>query len=387
MSFLNTKLGRNDPCPCGATKQDGSFVKYKKCCLNKLKPEIPPEVIKHFMDLPNEPFEKGGFLTGRPFITELFNGKRMRAVANVIYQRPLTETFHIFLFRRLSEILSREWVEAQEQREYPHPIIQWYKEAQAMIAASENLLDVDTIRGVKLTGNMRSLLALAYDFYSLQHCGAPVLPKLLNRLRNEQQFQGARYEIAVAGLVCRAGFKIKWVQQDSGKHCEFVGTHKVTGDRAAFEVKSHHRDGVLGHGEGTFNAEYSRIKIIDHVKEAVSQAPDDEIPLIIFDDLNLPLTTGIKLNEKKWFKDVEEQLEKYGFLNMPEYKRCGALFITNFSWHFHFDVPPEQNELLTHFHLNGKYSLKPETILQYIDLAAKQYGYVPALQHELQILK
>ncbi|HCC22092.1 TPA: preprotein translocase subunit SecA, partial [Candidatus Uhrbacteria bacterium] len=25
------KIGRNDPCPCGATKDDGTPVKYKKC--------------------------------------------------------------------------------------------------------------------------------------------------------------------------------------------------------------------------------------------------------------------------------------------------------------------------------------------------------------------
>ncbi|PJE59784.1 MAG: preprotein translocase subunit SecA [Candidatus Portnoybacteria bacterium CG10_big_fil_rev_8_21_14_0_10_44_7] len=28
----NKKIGRNDPCPCGATKPDGTPVKFKKCC-------------------------------------------------------------------------------------------------------------------------------------------------------------------------------------------------------------------------------------------------------------------------------------------------------------------------------------------------------------------
>jgi len=26
-----TKIGRNDPCPCGAKKQDGRPIKYKHC--------------------------------------------------------------------------------------------------------------------------------------------------------------------------------------------------------------------------------------------------------------------------------------------------------------------------------------------------------------------
>ncbi|MFA7151669.1 MAG: hypothetical protein WC113_02045 [Candidatus Paceibacterota bacterium] len=29
------KIGRNDPCPCGAKKADGTHIKYKYCCLNK----------------------------------------------------------------------------------------------------------------------------------------------------------------------------------------------------------------------------------------------------------------------------------------------------------------------------------------------------------------
>jgi len=31
----SVKVGRNEPCPCGAKKLDGSFIKYKKCCGNK----------------------------------------------------------------------------------------------------------------------------------------------------------------------------------------------------------------------------------------------------------------------------------------------------------------------------------------------------------------
>lgn len=31
----DVKIGRNDPCPCGAKNSNGIPVKYKKCCLNK----------------------------------------------------------------------------------------------------------------------------------------------------------------------------------------------------------------------------------------------------------------------------------------------------------------------------------------------------------------
>lgn len=29
------KIGRNDPCPCGAVDAQGKALKYKKCCLLK----------------------------------------------------------------------------------------------------------------------------------------------------------------------------------------------------------------------------------------------------------------------------------------------------------------------------------------------------------------
>ncbi len=377
------KIGRNDPCPCGALRPDGSPMKYKKCCELKIPPVVPQEVLDYFKNyIPTpEPFEKGGFLTGRPFITEVFQGTRMRAVANRIWRRPMEETFHLFLLRRLSEILTQKWVETEEKKNEPHSLILWFREAQGHITASDEKSNISP-RSIKMTGNMRALLALAYDFYTLEHCSAPVSQKLLNRLRDEQQFQGARYEIAVAGLVCRSGFEITWLN-DAVKHGEFIGKHKVTGEKAVFEAKSHHRSGVLGKN-GRFDPEVAKTKIMVHVKEALEQTTGEDMPLVIFDDLNLPLTSGVPLNEKKWFKEIETHLQKYGFLDKSEYKRCAVLIVTNFSWHFHYDIPPEQNELVTHFHQNNKYSLRLDTILQYLDLAAKQYGFVPMLLHEFQ---
>lgn len=32
ISIIKSKVGRNDPCPCGARKYDGNRVIYKNCC-------------------------------------------------------------------------------------------------------------------------------------------------------------------------------------------------------------------------------------------------------------------------------------------------------------------------------------------------------------------
>lgn len=35
----NSKIGRNDPCPCGALDENGKPKKYKNCCMNSGKYE------------------------------------------------------------------------------------------------------------------------------------------------------------------------------------------------------------------------------------------------------------------------------------------------------------------------------------------------------------
>src|SRR5665213_1506174 len=132
------KVGRNDPCPCGALKPDGTHKKYKHCCIEKDRPSpIPDEVIQGLLAKakPPEPFEKGGFLVGRHFIDEIFQDTRVRAVGNTVYRRSLDETFHIFLFRRLSDILSREWFESEQKKSQAeqHYLVQWFNETQKII--------------------------------------------------------------------------------------------------------------------------------------------------------------------------------------------------------------------------------------------------------------
>jgi hypothetical protein len=381
------KFGRNDPCPCGSNK------KFKKCCMDRKynkfgKPIPPPEVLeaaRKFINLPKEPFEKGGFLTGRPFIDTVGNGHRFRAVGSRVYRRPINEMFHEFILSIFAEALDRNWLIQEERKseKNQHLILQWYREIDNKIKEHKDpMLPEDYLFSIKQSGNIRSLLASAYDYYSLFHCNARILPKLLNRLKNKDNFQGAKYEIAVGGLAVRAGFDIKWINLKE-KHCEFIGTHKITKDTVAFEAKSHHREGVLGRAGNNFNPESARVKIMDHIKESLGQFNKD-IPLVIFDDLNLPITPDADLAQKRWFKEVDGSLIKFGFLKNYKNTNFGALFTTNFSWHFHENLDNlKKNEVMAIFHTGGNYSLNPKTI-HFLKIAAEQYGFVPAKLEERQ---
>lgn len=379
-SLFKTKLGRNDPCYCGATREDGKPKKYKKCCLEKDEQAFK-ELQQVIYNMPTEPFERDGSLTGRPFIDTVFKGQRMRAVGGQVFGRPLDETFHLFLLRRFAETLGKDWRDQQlrEKVEHQHPLFIWCEEVDQVIQKASNPAEKFTIRSVEMTGNMKALLSLSYDFYSLNHCSAKPLPKLLKRLKNKNQFQGARYEIAVAGIVARSGFDITWMNDDSQKHSEFIATHKITKQKIGFEAKSHSRDGVLGK-EGAFDVEKSRVKIMDHVREAIEQS-NKELPIIIFDDLNLPLTPETLTSEKEWFKQIDIQLQHFNFFDMNKTTNYGAMFITNFSWHFHDKVPLKENEVVVYSHISSKFSIDQE-ILNLLSLACRQYGSVPARLEE-----
>jgi len=74
------------------------------------------------------------------------------------------------------------------------------------------------------TGDTLALLTLAFDVYILRQQGN--LPsKLLDRLRSKDQFQGARYEIAIAATFVRAGFDVEFLDEKVQKRGEFIARH------------------------------------------------------------------------------------------------------------------------------------------------------------------
>jgi hypothetical protein len=357
------KPGRNEPCPCGSGK------KYKRCHLPTERAASETRFLP-----PPEPFlEDGGVLTGRPFIDALHQGYRFRAVGGRLYYGPVDESFHEFVLRLLREHLTHEWIRSELDKEAPdrHILVNWFLEKDDLFA--EQAEDHgEGVRSVAMTGNVKSLLGLGYDVYSLMHTGK-ILPKLINRLKHHDQFQGARYEMAVAAIVARCGMKLDWLNADD-KHCEFVATEKRLGMTMAFEAKSHHRPGIL-HQPGTPQAfEEMKVKLGDHVRRAIEQAPID-MPFLVFNDLNLP----VGLADDDWIAKVEDSIQKSKI--MDESERFSLIFATNFSWHFAGPNPPEGSVLL--IESAGPKHPVPKELATRLALACSQYGSVPPKIEEL----
>lgn len=373
--------GRNEKCPCGSEK------KYKKCCLMNEPYEVPREVVEHFQRVRAEQEylkERGVHINYvRPVP---FQGKMVWALKNKVYMTGLNETFHTFLLNRLVEVLGQEWWSTQSKlpEGEKHFIAlcldklnEWFDRSQKI---AEPVPEKPGVWGAKPDGYGKSMLSLAFDVCSLIHTDK--LPDtLLERLKSRDQYQGARYEIAIAAIFARLGCDIQFTdEQSKSKHCEFVATHQATGAKLAVEAKSKHRSGVL-HQIGLL-APIEKLLSIRTVRrlfnDALEQNPKD-VPFAIFIDVNAPHTPGIPADEKQWVKDAKALVDgKLSKITPQEYP-LNAVFFTNFSYHYQTESEAEPVEVLGRILDHPKFSPLDPQFFSSLQKALSHYGFVPPI--------
>lgn len=94
-----------------------------------------------------------------------------------------------------------------------------------------------------MNGWVRYLLSLAWDVTTLIHAGEP--PEgIIARLRDRTQYQGGRYELAIAATFARLDCSIRWLDADaslgSGKRVEFEATFRLTVKRPPSRRRAAH---------------------------------------------------------------------------------------------------------------------------------------------------
>lgn len=376
------KFGRNDPCHCGSGK------KYKKCHLDSdtrrpTEKDIG-EVIEHFRkeQEKQQALEAGGYYL--PHFQSLYQGKRVRAVGSRLFHSlPPKQTFHEFILVALATELGKKW--AEDQRTLPdserHFITKCYShfdDWKRRNATEKNRYE-QKWAGVP-DGWTRSLMALAFDVYCIKHRANP-LPRLLNRLKNKDQYQGARYEIAIAAIFTRLGFTIEFLDKENPKapHCEFVATHQEKGVSIVVEAKSCHWSGVLHQKERGDPDASLKDKIRAHIEDAISQNPGT-MPFMIFIDLNTPLTPGVDFPSKPWFLDIQKNVGVLGPNDPDNPAPENAIFFTNFSFHYQTDQEADPAEYLAVFPTHPKHPLQDKKILELLDRGLTHYGEVPNLE-------
>lgn len=323
--------------------------------------------------------DEKGRLIGKPFIEVAAGGRRYRAVGDRLAIRPESETDHEFFIVVLCMILGNEWNETQGalSEDDRHIVHRWVEQWEALRRGEKEAIDKKQEGEHRFTatatGELQALLCLAYDVYTLKH--AISLPDaLVSRLLHADQFQGARYELAVAAVFVRAGYALEWITANNRKLPEFIARHPQTGSEIAVEAKSRHRLGVLGRAGDTPDLESLKVDVAGLMRTALEKETDGR-PFVICLDLNLPTVPDRTFEQ--WLPELHDNvLAQFGDERTGEHDPYAAVFFTNYSWHWDGEQPAGSP---MHFVVVSKKAVTPlpekETVL--LAEALFQYGDVP----------
>jgi len=295
-------------------------LKYKKCCLKlpshrrpvsvpvgavlaarEEKPGImfgkaapggvPIEILQEFRQA-NRAQRAWTALYGhiRPCISADFHGRKFVAAGSKLYYSDKNKWNYVsdFLVDYVPNLFGREWFETEKAKPEAdrHPVFQWRVDGVRYMQDQPRQPDGSYVVHVP-SGPLAAYQAFAFNLFAIEDNGR-LDDLLLERLKNTDQFQGARHEVFAEATCLRAGFLIEHEdQQDRARrHAEFTATHKSTGQRISVEAKSKHRAGVLGHPGAAQPYEKLSLRFGGLLNDALAKNPP--FPLVVFLDTNLP---------------------------------------------------------------------------------------------------
>lgn len=341
---------------------------------------VPKEAIEHFEKVRAEQNALRQLGINMNFVTPIvFKGQKAWAIRNRVYHsRPPQETFHEFIVFVLFATLGQEWFDRQKAEADKHFIIQCYEaflalKSKAAVPANqkgEHLWSVD------MDGPTKYLLSLAFDVASLAHA-QPIPERLLNRLRDRNQFQGARYELGIAAIFARLGFDVQFLDgtiPEGKKHCEFVA--KRDSLEIAVEAKSRHLPGVI-HTKGVQDQEKAlKGEVRQLFEDAQSQAPGGK-PFLIFIDVNAPPSKSAKEVEGHWYGRISEILRNTVKVTPGQPTIPTAVYATNYAYHYQQDHVAG-NELSEHISSFPRNPINDLIFFTELVTALQHYGTIPS---------
>jgi hypothetical protein len=243
-------------------------------------------------------------------IATQFKDHQIVAVGKELFWSKTWKTVPDFLSDYLKRLLEPAWGNAELQKPFleRHPIIQWY-DAYCRYQAKV-IVNPGEVTSSETNGVVICYLGLAYSLYLLAH-NVELQDRLLRRLKDKGNFQGAYYELIVASTLIRAGFTLTLEDETDGasKHCEFAAISKTTGKRYWVEAKMRAVAGMLGRTErdGT-TSDNPLSSFTKHLSNALAKPATDE--RLIFIDLNASYdpATG---QHPAWQKSASAMLGRY----------------------------------------------------------------------------
>ena len=373
--------GRNAMCHCGSGR------KFKHCCLHTTsdaaRPIVPKAIATLEMKVAEKRLWQNKYGNVTPVIHADWNGEKWIAVGNELHHSSKWKTFADFLAYYIKSVLTPSWGNEELLKTFSerHPILQWYDRSCRL--QTKQAKEKDGLFAVIPNGAMHAYYLIAYDLYTLRH-HSTLQESLIARIKNKDQFQGARHELFAAATCIRAGFEIEYENERDGsrRHTEFVAKHKFTSQRINVEAKSRHRKGVLGQPGDRTADDQVRVRIRSLINDAIGKPV--QFPYVIFLDLNLPPSSPRPITED-WFRRIASPI-------LDDRKNKGdsdpwtLLVFSNFPDHYVDDDGPAPIGYAVG--MLGKnppqISDHPENITAILDAALK-FGNIPTRFEEMQL--
>lgn len=279
-----------------------------------------------------------------------------------------------FLVSYLKSTLGNSWLEQELSKNSleMHEVARWYTKG------VPNIESDDGNRWGKANGKALAILHLAYDLFVLESLDH--LPDfILERLRNNENFNGARYELFVFATMVRAGFFLEYTDEKSGLNgrvTECIATHAESKEKVYVEAKTRNIKHVLGSKQGNSK----KIKLYEKLKDAMGKKFD--APYFIFVDVNQP---DIKIEQgNREFNKINSEyskLEKYHKDRLPN-----LVCFTNIPFHYGVnDMTPKSNVIGFMTPKFPKFILKSK-ILDELRSSIDKYDFIPAKFQESDVI-
>jgi SEC-C motif len=336
-----SKIPRNAQCTCGSGK------KYKKCHgsftneENRQSINFSELLRRHDSDELIRIKQQG---LGRPIGSWEHSNYKFVPTGNVVHWSKDWKNFTDFLLHYIKSLLGADWGnnEFSKPESARHPIIQWFKSF-GHHSTLEKLPDGTEVRSSAMTGSVCCYLGLAYSLYLMKH-NVELQDRLIARLKDIRQFQGAYYELIVANCLIRAGFELELEneQDPSRKHCEFAARSKKTGKRYWVEAKMRSVSGVMGKTKNdSSKGRDPTSRLTQHLSEALAKPASDE--RLIFIDLNTPVS---ETDKPSWLDKAAKRLE-YRERDLRDGQQAYVI-VTNMSFHLTPESVTLGRELFAH---------------------------------------
>ena len=331
------KIGRNKPCPCGSSR------KYKHCHgwqgITPAPSLVPShDVIRRLMERQEaqERVRQAQQGRGKPIIAAKVKDHQLVAVGSRLHQSKNWKTFVDFLGDYLKMKLTPEWGNAELKKPLNerHTIMQWYDTVCRVQAATIKVPGEPTNMG--MNGVLACYFGLAYGLYLLDH-NVELQDRMIARLKNQSNFQGAYYELLVARALIGAGFQLTLEDEADGsaKHCEFAAVSRDSGQKFWIEAKMRSVAGLFGKtekdGVSARKAGKATSQLTAHLNAALKKPAADQ--RMIFIDLNAEMSGDASdENRPAFVKAVNDRLAAYERDELQS-GQSAYLFVTNMTFH------------------------------------------------------